>query len=175
MYPWHLYPGDYTMSDQENTEQTPPAPAPKPQAPAPKNDELPAWAREQISSANHEAAGYRVQLREEQTARKALEEQLATLKTEHAGSAGKQAETQLHLDRLVAAVNADVPREQVYAFAKTLQGSTPEELAQHADELKGMFGFNRAAVDFSQGRGGNTGGSDPMAELANTLRNQLQF
>lgn len=161
------------MSDNETTTETtdtttPTPPAPKP---GPKSNELPDWAREQISSANAEAANFRVQLREEQKARKTLEDQVAALTAEKAG----QVEIQSDFDRLVTAIQAEVPHDHIFAFAKTLKGSNAEELSAHAAELKSMFGIStgpQPAVDRSQGHG-NPSNSDPAAEFAKLLQSNL--
>lgn len=162
------------MSDTETPNETPQAPpAPKP-AP-PKSNELPDWAREQISSANAEAANFRVQLREEQKTRKSLEEQVAALTTEKASAASSQSEVQLDFDKLVTAIKAEVPHDHIFSFAKTLQGSNEEELSAHAAELKSMFGLSnspQAAVDRSQGHG-NPSNSTPAAEFAKLLQANL--
>lgn len=156
----------------DNPTQAPPAPKPAP----PKSNELPDWAREQISSANAEAANYRVQLREEQKTRKALEEQVATLTTEKASAVTGQSEVQLDFDKLVTAIKAEVPHDHIFAFAKTLQGSNEDELSAHAAELKSMFGLSNSpqrAVDPSQGHG-NPSNSDPAAAFAKMLNTQLK-
>lgn len=143
------------MSDTETTTETTESPTPTPPAPkpGPKSNELPEWAREQISSANAEAANFRVQLREEQKIRKSLEEQVASLTAEKASAAKGKDEIQSDFDRLVTAIQAEVPHDHIFAFAKTLQGSNAEELSAHAAELKSMFGIStgpQPAVDRSQ-------------------------
>ena len=164
------------MSDTE-TPETPETPKPGPPAPAPKSDELPSWARDQISAANQEAANYRVQLREEKAARKGLEEQVTALTGEKAAAVAAQASVQNEFDRLFVTVQADVPRDHIVTFANSLKGGTVEEMSAHAAELKSMFGGTNAprpAVDRSQGQGG--GGpapNDPAAVFAEMLSAKL--
>lgn len=163
------------MSDNNETPETHDNPTPAPKPAPPKSNELPDWAREQISSANAEAASFRVQLREEQKTRKALEEQVATLTTEKVSAATGQSEVQHDFDKLVTAIKAEVPHDHIFAFAKTLQGSNEDELSAHAAELKSMFGLSSApqrAVDPSQGHG-TPSDSDPAAVFAKMLNSQL--
>lgn len=151
--------------------------APKPTAPAvaSKSDELPDWARQQITDANNEAAAFRVQLKEAKTARKELEDQVAALASEKAASVGSLSSIQSDFDRLVTAIKAEVPHQHVFAFAKTLQGANEEELAAHATELKNMFGTPgpSPAVDRFQGQGSGPSKSDPASEFAALLKSQL--
>jgi septal ring factor EnvC (AmiA/AmiB activator) len=150
------------MSDNETPEVTP-APAPEAPKPAAPSNDLPDWAREEISKANQEAATNRVKLREEKKQREALEEQLAALATEKSSAASSLSSVQSDFDKLVTAIRAEVPHDKVFAFAKTLQGSNEDELSAHAAELKSMFGISQGparAVDRSQGKG-----SDPDAKV----------
>lgn len=165
------------MPDTETTTETTenPTPTPPTPKPGPKSNELPEWAREQISSANAEAANFRVQLREEQKTRKTLEDQVAALTTEKASAATGQVEIQSDFDKLVTAIQAEVSHDHIFAFAKTLQGSNADELSAHAAELKSMFGISsgpQPAVDRSQGHG-NPSNSDPAAEFAKLLQSNL--
>ena len=165
------------MSDTETTTTEAPAPTPAPAAPAPKSEELPDWARQQISAANQEAANYRVQLREEKNARKAVEDQISALSSEKAAALAAQASVQNEFDRLFVTVQADVPRDHIVTFANSLKGNTVEEMSAHAAELKSMFGVTNAprlAVDRSQGQGG--GGPaphDPASVFAEMLNAKL--
>lgn len=157
------------------TEQPTPAATPA-QVPPAKSDDLPEWARQQISKANGEAAQYRVQLREAETARASLEEQLATLTTEKTQAVDSHTTVQTDFDKLVTAIQAEVPIEHVFSFAKTLQGSTAEELTAHAVELKNMFGNpggTSPAVDRSQGLGGDKVNTDPASVLGSLIASQL--
>lgn len=153
-----------------------PTPAPKPAAPAPKNDDLPDWAREQITKANQEAANNRVKLRQVESERDALAEKVTTLSSEKTQIAGSFTERQGDFDKLVTAVQTLFPdKPQVFSFAKTLQGSNEEELAAHAAELKEMFGLSSSpspATDRSQGHGGEAS-REPHSEFAALLNSQL--
>jgi chromosome segregation ATPase len=165
------------MSDNEEGTTTE---APKPAAPAPKaqsQSELPEWAREQISKANEEAATYRVRLREEQKARKSLEDSIASLSSEKSEATSDFALVKADLDKLKTAIQAEIPHENLFTFAKTLQGSTPDELSAHAAELKSMFGTKAPvrAVDRSQGKGsGPNDQQDPSSEFAKFIQASLQ-
>lgn len=148
-------------------------------APAAKSEpaELPEWARKQISDANQEAAQRRVELKAANEARKALEEQVATLTAAQAQVAQSSSTVQSDFDRLATAVKALVPKpEQLFTFASTLQGDNEEALATHAESLKAMFGLSSgpsAAVDRSQGLGSGAPDNSPEAAFAALLKSQL--
>lgn len=165
------------MTDQvETTETTSTDAAPK--AETKSNDEIPEWARKQISDANQEAAKKRVQLKEAQDANRTLQEQIATLTSEKDSLASSSTTVQADFDKLVTAVQALLPDKhtQIFTFAKTLQGSTEEELASHAAELNQMFGISSGpspAVDRSQGLGTGAPASDPASLLAAHIKQSL--
>lgn len=156
-----------TTSDEapQNTSETP-------------KDELPKWARDKITSANQDAANRRVQLRAAEQTIESLQEQVASLTSERDDLAGSATTVQTDFDKLVTAVQTLLPEKQsqVFTFAKTLQGSTGEELANHAAELNQMFGISASpspAVDRSQGLGSGAPASDPGSEFARLLQTQL--
>lgn len=155
----------------------PEAPKPTPPAAKPSNtDELPEWARQQISSANAEAASNRVQLREANNALKAAQEQVASLTSAQTQAVTASASIQTDFDKLVTAIQADVPNEHVFAFAKTLQGNSAEELAAHADSLKSMFSLSQAAspaYDRSQGQSGDPLSTDVGHAFGAFMNSQL--
>ncbi|WP_457171509.1 hypothetical protein [Mycobacteroides abscessus] len=161
----------------ESPEATAPE-APKPTPPAAKaskEDDLPDWARQQISSANQEAANYRVQLREANNALQSAQEQVASLTAEKTQAVNASASIQTDFDKLVTAIKAEVPNDKIFAFAKTLQGTTEDELTAHAAELKSIFGSSLGAspaYDPSQGRGAATSAS-PADAFAALLNSQL--
>lgn len=164
------------MSDNEEVTQTE---APKPSALAPRepSQDLPDWAREQISKANEEAATFRVRLRAEEKTRKSLEDSVASLSAEKSEATSDFALVKADLDKLKTAIQAEIPHDSIFTFAKTLQGSTPDELSAHATELKSMFGANAPvrAVDRSQGRGsGANDPQDPASEFAKFIQDSLQ-
>ncbi|SLG48311.1 hypothetical protein [Mycobacteroides abscessus] len=163
----------------ESPEATAPE-APKPTPPAAKTskeDDLPDWARQQISSANQEAANYRVQLREANNALQSAQEQVASLTAEKTQAVNASASIQTDFDKLVTAVKALAPEDEkkFFAFAKTLQGGSEDELTAHAVELKSIFGSalgSSPAYDPSQGRGAATSAS-PADAFAALLNSQL--
>lgn len=140
-------------------------------------DELPDWARQQISSANADAAKYRVQFREADAARQSLQEQVASLTAEKTQVVSDGASIQADFDKLVTAIQAEIPHKHIFAFANTLQGSTAEELTAHADDLKSMFGLREetsAAFDRSQGHGSTSTASDPATQFASFINDSLK-
>lgn len=172
------------MSETNIPDATPDAPADPVVTPAPKpgalttdKGALPDWARQQITDANNEAAAFRVQLKEAKESRKALEDKLAAANVEKVSATTLLSTAQLDFERLVTVIKAEVPHQHMFAFAKTLQGNTEEELSTHATELKSMFGAAHApspAVDRFQGHGGGgTTKSDPASEFAKFMQAQL--
>lgn len=166
------------MSDNVETPDSTPeaAPAPKPAAPAPKSDDLPDWARDQITKANQEAATNRVKLRQVEQERDSLAEKLTTLSSEKTDVSTKYSSIQGDFDKLATAIQTLYPESKIFAFAKTLQGGSEEELTAHAAELKEMFGLSNApspATDRSQGRGGEPSNSDPASLLAAFIKPSL--
>ena len=122
-------------------------------------DELPAWARESITKANREAAGYRTQLRElEPLAQKAREADEATKSevqkaADRAAAAEKKAEeAEARALRLEVAASKGLNAKQ----AARLVGATREELEADADEL---------LADFTPGGGGEAAPSRPTERL----------
>lgn len=163
------------MSDTDAVE-TPQPVVPKPQAPQAEPNELPAWARKQISDANTEAAEFRVQLKEAKKASKELQDQIAATAASQAAAASSNASIQSDFDRLVTAIKSEVPHEHIFSFAKTLQGSNEEELLSHATELKSMFGISHGpvrAVDRSQGQGGEPKPATPAETFAQMISDQM--
>lgn len=166
------------MSDNDDTtEVQSTTEVPKPAAPKPAADaELPDWARQQISSANQEAANFRVQLKEERAAKKSLADQVSSLTAEKSAVSSSLSAVQSDFDRLATAIKAEVPNDHVFAFAKTLQGSTEDELSAHAAELKSMFGIkpgSSPAVDRSQGKGTGPGKSSPGDDFVAFMNSHL--
>jgi len=162
-----------TVIPATQEQATTPTPAPTPQPPK-ASDELPEWARKQISDANQEAANYRVQLKTAKELLTTAQEQVSSLTSEKTQVATSLTSVQTDFDKLVTAVQTLVPEKPVFVFAKTLQGSNTEELTAHAAELKDMLGVSSsAAVDRSQGQGSAAPSSDPGSQFASFLQSQL--
>ena len=147
--------------------------------PAPKSDanELPDWARQQISSANAEAASRRVELKAANDARTQLEEQVATLTAEKTEAVNSHTSLQSDFDKLATAVKALVPApEKLFTFAVTLQGDNEEALSAHANSLIKTFGINSGpspAVDRSQGQGSGAPANDLGSQFEALMNSQL--
>jgi len=129
---------------------------------------IPEWARKKITEANNEAAKYRTEknnIEAETTARLKAEfdAQFKALSDEKSAILAERDTSALNYKKLNAALAAGVPGETAVKFAGLLQGSSDEELATHAEELKSMFGTPTkiAAVDPSHGAG-NGGGVTGM-------------
>lgn len=143
--------------------------------------ELPEWARRAISDANTEAAKYRVKAQtaadEAKAATKAeYDKQLQALAEEKTSIAGERDKAVTELTKLQVAITADVPGEQAVAFADLLKGSTKDELAAHAAQLKEMFGVSAGkarATDKSQGLGGGTGVRTPDQLFADMVNSKI--
>lgn len=165
------------MSDEVDTTSTDTTPDAAPKADAEKSDELPGWARKQISDANSEAAKRRVELQTARDENRQLHEQVTTLSSKVSEFESVSSTVQKDFDKLVTAVQTLFPdKPEVFTFAKTLQGSTEEELANHAADLTKMFGLSAGpspATDRSQGLGSGAPASDPASLLAAFIKPQL--
>ncbi|GGM64733.1 hypothetical protein GCM10012275_39170 [Longimycelium tulufanense] len=127
------------------------------------DNELPQWARDQITEANNEAARYRVRAREaadkaRAEVRQEFEPQVSALEDEKAALAADLDAARLDLVKLKAALNAGIPGESAAEFAELLKGSTEEDITAHAETVKAMFSAAGSvrpprAVDPSQGLG----------------------
>lgn len=143
---------------------------------APEKEELPQWARDQITKANNQAAKYRTEKNEAvEAAKKEVEDSFAS-KIEELEAAGQKANEEVtasrhEVDRIKAALEAGIATDKVLSFADLLKGENPDELRSHAESLKELFGTNEAprtskATDPSQGQG-NTHlplNGDPLLE-----------
>ncbi|WP_158881980.1 hypothetical protein [Amycolatopsis anabasis] len=141
-----------------------------------KPDELPEWAREQLTKANNEAAKYRVQAKE--AAEKAKTEaagefgaKLEELSTSKAALAAELESARLGLVKLQAALSVGVPGESAAEFADLLKGTNEDEIKAHAEKVKELFGASKKSdrpVDPSQGAYGSEK-SDPGPGLSRLL------
>ncbi|EFV12949.1 hypothetical protein [Segniliparus rugosus] len=134
------------------------------------------YSAKYVSDLRQEAANYRVQLRDAEASRRELEDQLAALASGKSQAEAASKAVQADFDRVVTAIQAGVPHDHVFAFAKTLQGSNAEEFAAHAEELKSMFGFSAApaaATDRSQGLSSGSTSADPASMFAAFVNSQL--
>ena len=132
-------------------------------------------ARELVSRANNEAAGFRTQLRaktEEHTAALAETERLAGEKTaaEERAAAAEKA-----LLKYRVAIGTGMAPDGADTFAALLQGNDETELKAHADQLLGVFGKpthnQQNATDPSQGHGdGESGLSEGASFISRSLR-----
>lgn len=132
------------------------------------------WYEGELSRVRQEAAGARVKAKEKVEAAKAevtsqFEAQLAASNTAHEATKDELASATLNntkLDTALEAVLGEEVAKKVRAFAKTVQGSNPDELKAHAEELKALFGItgeakvDDPATDPSQGMGGNAPAGD---------------
>lgn len=126
-------------------------------------DELPQWAREKLTKANDEAAKYRVRAKEaEEKARQEIssefETKLSALSDEKSAITAELNAARHDAMRLRAALAAGIPGESAVEFAELLKGETEEELAAHAEKVKGLMGVQRPVVnDRSRGLGTQSG------------------
>lgn len=140
-------------------------------------DDLPAWARDAISKANKEAAGYRTKVRElEPLANKAKEqEEAAKSETERlneriAAAEQRAQEAEQRATRLEVAIGKALPESdarRITTAAKRLVGSTKEELEADADDLLSSFTATTPGDDGDERRPASRpterlrGGGDP--------------
>lgn len=142
------------MSDQDVTEQTQ------------QTEELPEWAREQITKANKQAAKYRTERNEAVEAAKAevvasFEPKIEELEAQIAEKDSEISSARHEVTRVKVALQAGIDAARALSFADLLKGDNEDELRSHAEELKELFGPSgqdsgkRGAVDPSQGETGN--------------------
>lgn len=147
--------------------------------PNPGSNDAPAWARDAITKANSEAAGYRVKLNDTTSQLNETLNKYSALETEKATLAQERDSKALDLLKLQTAIGVGIPGESAAVFAARLNGTDEATLKADAEELKKIFGTpgappqNRPPTDPSQsaGRGANTpndsnlGPSDSLAEF----------
>lgn len=151
----------------------------------PAKQELPDWAQEKISEANAEAAKYRHEKKDAVEAAKA--EVTASFQSKVEELENKLAETnegataaRHEVDRIKAALGADIEADKVLDFAALLKGETGDELASHAEQLKGLFTSGettpskRPATDPSQGNAGKPTplNGDPLLKAVTSIINR---
>ena len=161
------------MSDTENTTQE-----------NSNKEDLPQWARDQITKANDQAAKYRVEKNDAVEAAKAEVEKDYTARIEELQAKFNESQEAVNserheVDKLKAAIEAGIANDKVLDFADLLKGDNPEELKSHADKLKSLFTNNeqksekQAATDPTQGQGNSLPlNGDP---LLNALKSKLNI
>jgi len=150
-------------TEVEQTEQTTtetPAAESTEAAQESKTDDLPDWARKQLTKANNEAAKYRTRVTELNDKLKGLEDSSGKVEdlSKQVTDTSAEADTaKLALLKLQIALSVEgVEAKNASDFAELLQGSTEEDLKAHAEKVKKLFGASRSpAVDPSLGRGGD--------------------
>lgn len=130
-------------------------------------DVLPQWARDEITKANNQAAKYRTEKNDAVEAAKkevsdSFSEKISELEAQIEQEKGEAGSARTEVDRIKAALGVGIEQSKVLSFAELLKGDTPDELASHAEELKGLFTTEdsqkstRKATDPSQGTGNTT-------------------
>lgn len=157
---------------EENTSET---------TPVEQNNrqELPDWARKEISDANSEAAKYRKKAQTAAEEAKAevtasFNDQFKALSDEKSAVLAERDTASSQYNKLVAALQAGVPGDTALEFAPLLQGSNVDEYKAHAEKLKGMFGpgTKQKAVDRTAGFSGDTQ-STPEDVFADIFKRNL--
>lgn len=140
------------------------------------NNDAPQWARDQITSANNEAAQRRIELRNKETELAAALAQVQTLQDEKASAVAEAIGTKNELLKLNIALGMGLPGERALSVAGRIKGATEDELKADAAALVADFGLNQPvpqprATDPSQGRGGDSAPTPntPQAEFASML------
>ncbi len=154
------------------------------QIPASEQDmqALPQWARDAITTANDQAARNRIKAREAaETARAEVtaefEGRMSALTADKDDIALELGDARLDLSRLRIALDAGIPGESATEFAALLRGSNEDELREHADKVKAMFGVISPQpdrpVDHSQGLGRDDVAVSPGDAFGAFIRSQL--
>lgn len=133
-------------------------------------EELPQWARDQISEANAEAAKYRVAKKEaveaaKEEVRKDLQEQMDKLEADLASKDNDLLTSRNEVDKLKAAIAVGIEGDKVLKFADLLKGENPDQLRSHAEELKELFGTTEQATAKSTGATDPSQGTGSMKPL----------
>ncbi|MFF4244312.1 hypothetical protein ACFYY2_07530 [Streptomyces sp. NPDC001822] len=127
------------MPEEIPTEENPPGENPDDQDGAGaesggQEDELPEWARKELTKVRGEAAGYRTRLRDAETklgsakTPEEFEAALADVKSQNAA-----------LERSLLVTKVASKYELPELLAESLKGSTPEELETHAKALQALL------------------------------------
>lgn len=154
--------------------------------PTNQTNELPDWAREQISNANAEAAKYRTEKKEAVEAAKAevaesFQSKIKDLESKIEAEAAQGTSARHEVDRLKVTIEAGINAEKALSFADLLKGENEDELRSHAEELKKLFNDTdsgdqkrTSAVDPSQGAAGNhlPLNGDPLLKAITSIVNR---
>ena len=143
-------------------------------------EDLPQWARSQLTKARNEAAKYRVE------AKNAADQARSETASEYQGKLSELSESnsalQAELDsarvdnmKIHAALAVGIPGESATEFADLLKGSTEKEIAEHAEKVKALFDTGKdakpsRAVDPSQGSQDGTSRLSAGQMLAHAVR-----
>lgn len=152
-------------------------------APSQDSNALPDWAREQISTANAQAAKYRNEKKDAVEAAKAEVENEWSVKYGELEASIAEKDTELsnqrlETDKLKAALEAGISSDKVLSFASLLKGENADELKSHAEEVKALMGdsdlppANPPATDPTQGQGNHLPlNGDPLLEAVTRIVN----
>ncbi|MBM7771971.1 hypothetical protein JOD54_002175 [Actinokineospora baliensis] len=150
----------------------------EPSASATNVNDLPEWARNELSSVRQEAATRRVELRAKEADATAALNRVTELTTANADLEAQLVASSAELLRLRIALESGVPGDKAADFAARLKGSTEDELRVDAESAKSLFGastFSAPAIDPSQGRGNETPVAiTPQAAFAEMIRAQFE-
>lgn len=151
-----------------------------------QTNELPDWAREQISNANAEAAKYRTEKKDAVEAAKAevaesFQSKIKDLESKIEAEAAQGTTARHEVDRLKVTIESGINAEKALSFADLLKGENEDELRSHAEELKKLFNDNdsgeqkrASAVDPSQGSAGKPLplNGDPLLKAITSIVNR---
>jgi hypothetical protein len=107
-----------------------------PVAEAKSVSDLPKWAQDELSRARGEAASYRTQLRDAESARDSFKTQYEEETAKVQGISTERDDAKLFGLKLDAALDVGVPGDSLKVFADRLRGSTLDELKADAKTLK---------------------------------------
>lgn len=141
-------------------------------------EELPAWARAQITKANNEAAKKRIEAKDaaDNAKKEAADEYQSTISQLNEEKASLNVELEgarEELMKLEAALAVGIPGESAAEFAELLKGSTKREISAHAEKVKELFDGSQKpsrAVDPSQGMQDGNQKLSAGQMLANVVR-----
>lgn len=146
--------------------------------PSQKVTDLPEWAQTLITNLRSESADRRVENNKLGSTIESLEADLSKKSEELSARTQEAQDEKLELAKLTAAIQAGVPRKHLIEFASLLKGKTPEELTEHAEKTKGMFGSsdesNKSAHDPTQnwGNQSNQAAGTPQTDFGRWISEQ---
>lgn len=143
--------------------------------PTQNTNEIPEWARKELTDVRTEAATRRTQLRDVEQKLSEVTGQVQTLTNEKVAAEGRASAAELALLKFNVAIGAGVPGGDIADFVDLLQGSNEDELKASAEKVLKFYkpsapGAQYPGYDPSAGRGGSPNANVPDTAEAQFLQ-----